>query len=51
MSSYKIYAAKSHPRNQSEAIEHLLGFDKSKIWELINEAYDVLSNLYIYFGL
>lgn len=45
MCSYKKYATQSHPQNLSEDIGHLPGLSKSKIWQLVNEAYDVLSNL------
>lgn len=43
--SYKIYATQSHPQNPAEDVAHLPGLSKSQVWLLVNEAYDVLSNL------
>ncbi|KAJ6632830.1 Chaperone protein DnaJ 2, partial [Pseudolycoriella hygida] len=42
--AYKIFATKSHPQNRNEDIEHLPGLSQSKIWQLVNEAYDVFNN-------
>ncbi|XP_037040369.1 dnaJ homolog subfamily B member 13-like [Bradysia coprophila] len=44
LEAYKVYATKSHPQNPSEDVGHLPELSKSKIWQLVNEAYDVLSN-------
>lgn len=48
MISYKICATQCHPQNPSDGIAHLPGLSKSQVWLLVNEAYDVLSNLFIF---